>query len=162
MNVLDKTLFNLHTISTIPVGKRISTAKEFITIDETNTGQWFWRWLAGDSRAKAIIAICREVHFTIAISQYIVESMDILKSLSGNEQVNGIYSARVKDLRKIHRDLSGAVQGVKNLCETYRGDADVLGHLSPLIDESTAHLDLIISTLIALGEHLIVAEKINN
>ncbi len=135
MNVLDKLVFNLQTIATIPKGRRIGTAKEFLIVEGESPMASFWRWKNAESRDKAVTAICKEVRTTIAFAEYILEIMHIIPQLPGGEYVSETYKKHSADVKKIYEALLGAVIGINNLCSTYDADADVSGHLHPLISE---------------------------
>jgi len=138
MNTLDRLLFDLQTLSDIPRGRRISTAKEFIIIEDASLMQGLWRRVSAESRDKAVVTICREVRSTIFIAQLIMESylvhrdednqfMDLSTAGENNRRT------RLKELKKINAGLIGANRGINTLCETYDSDADVSGRLVPLI-----------------------------
>ena len=140
MNVLDKLVFNLQTIATISKGKRIGTVKEFIIIEDDSPVQGFWRWKNAESRDKAVSIICREVRTTIAFAEYILEIMSILTLLpvadegqASGERLRVIE--HTQELKKIQEALVGAAVGINNISQTYYTDADVSGHLQPLITE---------------------------
>lgn len=166
MNILDKLLFNLHTISNIPTGKRISTAKEFIVIDEDSMLQGFWRWRAADSRDKAVRTVCNEIRTVIILSKYIMESVHLFIE-NESEQMNQSFEImvnlapkmnkreeRLSDLKKIRLSLMNCNPGIDNLSRTYENDADVLGHLKPLIGEINECVSEITKTLLEFGEHV--------
>jgi hypothetical protein len=165
MDVLEKLLFNLQTIASIPKGKRISTAKEFIIIDEDSVLQPVLRWRAGDTRDKAVQAICREVRTTIKLSEYIMESryiylendtptitdncdiaVTVVRPISKRDE-------RINEVKRIRSNLSEANYGIDNICETYCDDANVLAYLKPLIGEISDHVSKITKLLIELGEY---------
>ncbi len=139
MNVLDKLVYNLQTIATISKGRRIGTAKEFIIIEDDSPIQGFWRWMNAESRDKAVSIICREVRTVIAFAEYILEiiSMITLPAAGDDERAAVVdkYQLRVRELKKIQESLLGAAVGINNICQTYYTDADVAGHLLPLITE---------------------------
>lgn len=147
MNVLDKLLFNLQTIAGIPRGRRISTAKEFIILDEDSIFQPLWRRAAADGRDKTVREICRIVRTTITLSNYIMESRYIF----GSDSIESVdlqkRSVRICELKKIRESLSESVRGIDNICETYSEDADVIGNLRPIIEEIDAHVSVIIKFL---------------
>src|SRR5579872_1932797 len=109
MNVLERILHNLKTIADISKGERISNAKEFIVKDEPSLLQGLWRRKAGDSRTKAVISICQEVRFAIAISEYISESYVLRevnevsddKNDKDNTTNTNLRNLRVDELKKI-------------------------------------------------------------
>ncbi len=144
MNVLDKLIFNLQTIATIPRGRRIGTAKEFLVIEDDSPIQSFWRWKNAESRDKAVIAICKEIRTIIAFAEYMLEIIQTVPSLPAAADDRGTegpmgsitsYKRHSADLKKIYVALLGAVTGINNLCITYDSDADVAGHLRPLFSE---------------------------
>lgn len=143
MNPLDKVLFNLHTLASVPKGGRISTCKEFIVIEEIAFMQGYWRWLNAESRDRAIVVICREVRTSIMFAQYISESFHLF---SDNPQ----RIVRVAELEKIKDALAGASIGISNICYTY--DEDVSGNLTPLVDEIANCVGSIRALMIELGE----------
>lgn len=129
MNAVEKVLYNVGTISLIPRGARIGTTKEFIVIEAASPLQGVWRWHNADSRDRAITTVCREIRMLIAITGLMLDS----KHLAG---APGDSRDRcVNELKKIHKLLLGAITGINNLCETYADDADVAGHLKPLMPE---------------------------
>lgn len=162
MNVLDKLLFNLHTIASIPKGSRISTAKEFIIIEDDSIMQGVWRKMNADSRDKAVASICREIRTTIAIAYYIMESHHLFaESRVLPDDINcdvaisstlppNARDKRINDIKKIKAGLLGANHGIDAICQTYE-DADVSGHLKPLIGEIVECSDHISRLLIELG-----------
>lgn len=164
MNVLEKLLYNLQTIASIPKGKRISTAKEFIVIDEDSMLQGYWRWARVDSRDKAVQSICREVRTTIAIAHYIMESQHLFLENSASKDdncdiaitINGPATKRderISDLKKIRAGLLEANYGIDNLCQTYEDDANVGGCLKPLLGEINDCSTQITQLLREIGEY---------
>lgn len=129
---IDKLIFNLQTVSKIQKGDRISTTKEFITIDTMSMLQGARRWWVDDSRDKAVIAICREVRMILEISQLLLDNKYLLQS---PENYTPSREKIITMIKKIHCALSSAVVGITNLCETYDVDANVLAYLKPLIVE---------------------------
>ena len=165
MDVLDKLLFNLNTIATIPKGKRISTAKEFIVIDEESILQPITRWRAGDTRDKAVQAICREVQTTIMLSKFMMESkflyaeveQDITDDncdIAINVNKSSKRDDRIKNLKRIRLSLIEANYGIDNICQTYEFDANVLAHLKPIFGEINDHISSINRLLAELGEYI--------
>jgi hypothetical protein len=144
MNVLDKLIYNLHTIAEIRKGDRLSTAKEFITIDDSSA-QFYYRWKNADSRDKAVAVVCNEVRTLTAITGFIIESYHI------DDKTSALRAKRVSELKTIRTTLLGAINGIENLCLTY-DDADVSGHLIPLIDEINECVTNITKKLIIQGE----------
>jgi hypothetical protein len=136
MNILERVLFNLETISNISRGQKISTAKEFIVLDDYTITQGFWRWKNAESRDKAIFAICKEVRTVIFIALCILESKYISNAPENADQAL-IKNYRIGELKKIQDGLSYALNGVNNICFTYENDADVTGRLRPLLTEMT-------------------------
>lgn len=133
MNVLDKLLFNLSTISNIPPGRRISTAKEFIVIDEESALQPVLRWMAADSRLKAAAAINSCVMTVIYISNLMMEST----------KIDTDKSAQLALIKRIGVALADAGSGVENLQQTYSADANMLAHLAPISEAITQQVILI-------------------
>lgn len=173
MDILDKLLFNLKTIAAIPKGKKISTAKEFIVIDDDSLMQPITRWRSGETRDKAVQAICREVRTIIKLSKYIMESKylyiestvdtnddrcDIAVSLSKTVSKR---DERINELKKIHVGLTEAYCGIDNICETYCDDTNVLAPLKQLIGEINEHTSSILKLLIELGEYVDSHNKFN-
>lgn len=164
MNVLEKLLFNLQTIASIPSGKRISNAKEFIVIDEDSALQWIWRKYHGDSRVKAVQTICDEVRTVIAFSKYILESRYLEKSdepeytdvncdvVVINIKPVSKRDERIIELKKISSVLTETNFGIDNIIHTYESDTNVRGGLQPLTGEIKACVSLITQKLIELGE----------
>ena len=149
MDVLNALLFNIQTIASIPKGKRISTAKEFIILDEESIIQGLWRWRYNDSRDKAVLLICREVRIVIEISNRIMDSrglynVDVAPEPNNDDIIviakKSTRSIRVEELKKIRNYLHACVVGINNLCETYDTDANVTGHLAPLVVEIDVHV----------------------
>lgn len=152
MNVLDKLLFNLQTIASVPKGKRIGTTKEFIVIEEESPMQGFWRWKYSDSRIIASRCICREVRTTIVMAQYILESTYLAMPESPPTDFLVGRASRIITLKKIRIGLIGAATGVNNICQTYESDADFAGNLRPLISEINTCVATITTTLKHMGE----------
>lgn len=161
MNTLEKLLFNLQTIAGIPKGKRISTAREFIVIDEESVLQPLIRWRAGDTRDKAALVICREIRTVIDISHYISESKylydDAFESADAYKQTPQMQEARITriaELKNIRIGLREAGYGISNLCETYYNDANVIAELKPIIAEISTRVEELTKILIDIGAYL--------
>lgn len=158
MDVLDKLLFDLHTIASIPSGKRISTAKEFIVIDDDSPIQGFWRWKAADDRYKAVRAICERVCTTTLIAKLLFESkyFNIAEGVNNekNDKNDEKYSERVNNLKQIYAHLIACKGGINNLQHTYENDADVVGHLSPAVIELDKCVQDIKKFLTDIGENI--------
>ena len=149
MDALTGLLFNLQTISSIPKGKKISTAKEFITLDDDDTTQPWRRWRSGDSRDKAVSTICREIRIAIKISDLLTESEYLYNDSSKFKR-----NERIDNIKKLCRGLKNSVYGIDNLCDTYIGDANVLAHLKPLNVEISEQVAKLKKKLIELGEYV--------
>ncbi len=147
MDVLDKLLFNLKTISGIPQGKKICTSKEFIIIDDGSIAQGFWRWKNAECRDKAVLFICREIRTIIAFSQLVMES----RWFAPGQETSPQRPQKAEDLKKIYTSLHNVRQGVANICYTYKDDADVTGHFAPIDKEILACNRLISEFLTTVG-----------
>ena|ERR1700744_841792 len=162
MDVLDKLLFNLQTIASVQKGKKISTVKEFIIIEDNSLTQGFWRWKYADSRDKTVNHICREVRTTIAMAAYISECQVLFTEKQPLNESNYdiaintksvlLRDRRVGELKKIRSGLLAAKEGISNICYTYSADADVSGRLKPLIDEICDCMTALTQLLINIGE----------
>lgn len=166
MNVLDGLLFNLQTIAKVSQGKKLSTAKEFIRVDE---GSWFQGWrrgTLGDGREKTINTVSKEIRFTIALSRALMESRylygpqitsekkDLDCDVAIEEKTYNQRAEKIQELKKIREVLTNVGCGVSNICLTYENDADVDGHMQPLILEINECVEQLTKLLIILGEHL--------
>ena len=147
MNTLDKLLYNLTTIGSINKGCRINTTKDFITIEELSIVQGFWRWKNADSRDKAVKLITREVHTVISIVNLMAESQQYIEKITDPEKA----LLRRDDLRRIVKILLGTIGGINNICQTYAGDVNVSGCLSPLIQAIHKCIESTNYHLLALG-----------
>lgn len=163
MDTIGKLLFNLQTIASISKGKKISTVKEFITVDEGSLLSPIMRWRSGDGRDKAVQAICREVRTIIVISERIIESKHIYHTSNQNNDLcdiaithkpSNLRDIRVNEIKKIRASLIDANHGIANICETYVDDANVLAYLKPLIGEINDHISAITKLLIEIGEYV--------
>jgi hypothetical protein len=146
MELLDKLLFNLQTLSTVPKGKRISVCKEFLVIEDDSILQGAWRWKNGDSRDKAVAYICREIRTVILLASYIAESYHLYDPESPQ------YFARADELRRVRVALDHASGGIDNLCITYNSDANVVGNLVPLCKEISNCTGMIAQLLHSIGD----------
>jgi hypothetical protein len=157
MDILECLMFNLQTIASIPKGRRISTAKEFIVIDEDSALQPWRRWRAGDSRDKGVLAVCKEVRTIIKLSEFISESKYLFIEADNDapdENSTEERDYRLNSLKKICNGLSDAGIGIDNLCETYICDANVIAHLKPLVSEMANHVAKLTKLLNDLGEYI--------
>ena len=160
MNVIDNLLFNIGTIASVPKGKRISTTKEFIAIEEESLTQGIWRWRNVEDRYKAARLICREIRILMEISNRIMDSRSLYVHEPVVENPDDIMVAsrkteralRVEEIKKIREGLQSSIIGIDNLCETYDGDANVTGLLLPLIKEIAIHVGTITELLLRFGE----------
>ncbi len=165
MTVLEKLLFNLHTLAAVPKGKRINTTKEFINIEDDSVMQGLWRWKNADSRDKTIKCISKEIHTTIMITAYILDSKYLDSANPATSTTSGApdtilptsascpaRSARIAELKKIRMALFMASTGVNNICQTYENDSDFAGRLRPLLGEIVICTASISSALARLGE----------
>jgi hypothetical protein len=153
MDVIDKHLYQLNTISNIPPGKKISTAREFIVVEDDSTFQCVWRWKAGDERTRGILVICNIVHYTIELSTRIMESKYLVNGL---EEANDLAmkNKRISELKKIRLGLLTAIRGIEHTAATYAADADTISPIKPLIGEINDNADVILTFLKALGESI--------
>lgn len=151
MNTLDKLLFNLEIIASIPSGKRIVTNKEFIDIDADSAFQGVWRWKSGDGRDRAVQIICKEIRTAILIAGCMRESYYFM-DLDFNDEQWVIRTCRIIDLKKIRFGLVRAIYGVSSLCTTYSEDPNTLANLRLLPVEITSCTTLIVQTLESIGE----------
>lgn len=167
MDTLGKLLFNLQTIAGIPKGKKLSTVKEFISVDDDSLLQPLLRWKSGEGRDNAVRAVCKEIRTTITISEYIMESRYIFaepeesaiaQTQDRDEDIAvaapGERDIRVNNIKKIRSALTEANYGVENICETYSTDANVLAYLKPLMGEIHGHVCKINKLLLDIGEYV--------
>ncbi len=119
-------IHNLTTISLIPRGGRISTSKEFIVIEEDAMLQGWWRRVNAESRTRAVDVVVRDVTTATTIVDLMCEIV-LCNSPRKNEYM--------KLLSKFADVMAAAVHGIVNLCATYAADADVSGHLAPMITD---------------------------
>jgi hypothetical protein len=145
MDILDKLLFNLQTVAAITKGCRISTSKEFISIEEDSALQGLWRWKQGDTRDKAVMCITKDVHIVIKLADLLIELVR-LSDPDSEPRKKYIY-----DLRHIYTALANSIVGLSNLCDTYGSDANVVGYIHPLTISINAMVDRLMDFLVELG-----------
>lgn len=126
--VLDGLLFNLDIIGGIAKGQKINTSDEFIDIERDSIFQGVVRSWNGESRKKAMMTVCNLVNNVIVYSELILESKYLLSEAKSPKRAE-----RVQQLKKISNSLSLSRNGVKNLCETYSNDSNVMAKLKPLL-----------------------------
>lgn len=166
MDTLGKLLFNLKTIACIPKGARITTAQEFINIEEESTLQPVWRTLSRDSRSKNIALVQQVVDFTILFSDLMMESKYLflenitIETLSeccdvvfgGAQPAPSERERRITKLKEIACLLDESRIGIENLIETYVDDANVLAILNPLLEKIDTHVNKMYKALMGMGE----------
>lgn len=164
MDTLEKLLFNLQTIASIPKGKRITTAQEFINIEDESMLQSVWRTIARDSRTKAVLMVQRTVELVIFISDLMLESKYLfLKNVSNDFYQDDLIfeglqmtnrDKRLEKIKYISLVLDESKVGIENLCETYIDDSNVIAVLRPLVANIENHICKINNVLISIGEIL--------
>ena len=114
---MNDTLFiNLKVIAKLKPKQRLSTLEDILRVEEDSTIPYLWltRRYYGNSRKKTLIRInllltqCR---------QYCV-----------------FNSADAVLLKRMHKHLNSAIDGIKNLKKTYQGDVTVISQLDNTID----------------------------
>ncbi len=146
MDILDKLLFNLNTIASVPRGKRLNTAKEFIMIEDDGPLQGLWRWKRADSRGRTVHVVCNEVRTLITIADHMLENI-----AAGPRPIESSEGRHIDNLKRIRGALVFAGVGISNICHTYDSDTNVSGHLQPVIIEMQACASRIATALSALS-----------
>jgi hypothetical protein len=144
MDVFDKILFNLQTLSAVSRGDRLNTSKEFITIIEGySVYHSVSRMYTGDSRDRTVMVIRNEVACALKMAEFLMENRYIHSPELIDGAYNNITQKRIKQLSKLHLGLNNAALGIIVLCNTYAIDANIVGQLSPLINEINLMTDSI-------------------
>ena len=130
MDPLDKLLYDLQTIANLSAGKKISTLKEFITVEDSYFLQGLVRWRYDDSRDKTLAVISNKVHLIIKFAILLCET-------------GGTDAGRRRELTNIYEGLTMSLRGFTHLQYTYNNDAHFLanlGHLVQEINDCAAHI----------------------
>jgi hypothetical protein len=167
MNPIEKLLFDLQTIGSIPKGRRITTAKEFINIEDESMLQPLWRTIARDSRDKSIEVVQKTIELVICFSDLMLESKYLYMEygisienmtescdivFGGAAPLQTERDKRIKKIKEIVALLDNARPGIENLCETYVDDANSVASLQPLMGKIDDHVNKISRVLIEMGE----------
>ena len=156
MEALEKLLFNLQTIANIPKGKKITTATQFINIEDGGTLQPIWRTTARDSGIKSSLMVQQVIELIIVISDLMIESKNLFIDEVPQEVVFGIIqlSEREKLLAKIKHIvelLDDSRIGVENLYATYYNDTNIKAVLDPLLKKIDNHVEKQRKILLEMG-----------
>jgi len=144
MDVFDKILFNLQTLSAVSRGDRLNTSKEFITIIEGySVYHSVSRRYSGDSRDRTVMVIRNEVACALKMAEFLMENRYLHAPQPIDQGDSNITRERVKQLSKLQQGLNNAALGILVLCNTYAADANIVGQLSPLINEINLTVDSI-------------------
>jgi hypothetical protein len=144
--ILEKTLYDLHTISQINRGEKVSTTNEYLSVDEDNILlQMFSRMMRGDDRDKAVKKICYTVDLAIEYGDAIMESRffmfiekysrEVLREDISTEMhiFHAEYLQRKNWMKLIHARLSNSLLGLSNFVQTYQTDGNVVGMVQPMV-----------------------------
>ncbi len=168
MDALGKLLLNLKTIAIIPKGKRITTAHEFINIEEDSFFQPAWRTMARDDRFKNVTFVQHVIDTIIMVSDLMLESKYLflenitIEAVSencdvvfgGTQPMPTDREKRLAKIKEIAYLLDESKFGVENLIETYNHDTNIVAILEPLLGKIDTHVSKICRVLMSMGEIL--------
>ena len=132
-HTVNRILHDLHIISQISIGDKISTSSEHIDINREGIMQSIMRTIYRDSRMKTYSCIADTIHISMAMMTLLMESTHV------REDTGSIcYSSdRYHTLYSLYSALSGSTRGIENLITTYHSDAAMDIQLNKLLEEQT-------------------------
>ncbi|SME64793.1 Hypothetical protein FSTVST1_114 [Faustovirus ST1] len=151
ISLIERIIYELTTISSIPKGGKVSTHDEYINIiTDTNAITNITRTLTGDSRKRTIAVINNIITTAIEIIDWIMKCKYLdpiyeagvrhAEGASDDEKRKSIDVIRMERdrvfslLRKLHTALSNSVGGLTNLSITYAGDSTTIAHIKHLVE----------------------------
>lgn len=160
MDILDKLLINLETISNITKHAKLSTCGEYINIDEYSIIQPLARTFRGDGISKALPRINNVVDVLIYISILLMDSktIDEITILPADEI--GIIAQEtpravtIRRLKLIHKHFYRSQQGFDKLIETYSCDANIVTSILDIKSKITAHTRQLENFIKSIGERV--------
>jgi len=152
--ILEKTLYDLNTISQINRGEKISTTSEYLNIEEDNfLLQPFGRSIRGDNRERAVNRLCYIVELALEYADVIMEShwfnfieknkQSVYEEPSDAAEIkteHTEYMQRKSWIKLVMARLTGSILGLNNFVETYKTDGNVVGRVQPLVVRSREYL----------------------
>lgn len=111
-------ILNLNTIGKLPEGSKLSTCKEYLTIDYSHPMQCIRRWYRGEHRDRTLLYIKSEINSAMYAYKLLIET--------------NTHSDEIKTLKS---SLINCIFGLHNLCKTYYDDDNVISNLTLLIDD---------------------------
>lgn len=160
MEVLEKLLINLETISNITKYAKLSTCGEYINIDEYSLIQPFTRTIRGDDHTKALARIANIIDILIFISSLLMESKSIEEITILPADEIGIVAQEtpraitIRRLKLIHRHFYRSHPGFDKLIETYSHDANIVTSILDIKSKVTAHTRALEVFLKSIGERV--------
>lgn len=134
-DILDCLIKNLDTLGNVQKNTKISTTKDFISINDVSYSSGVTRWLAGESRDRAIRRIYRDVQCIIAISSAMLDSKYLVYGSESKAQREDL----LRKIYKIRCALINADRGIGCLCQTYTDDANATIPLKQISSTILAH-----------------------
>jgi hypothetical protein len=173
ITLIERIIYELTTISSIPKGGKISTQDEYINIiTDTNALTNITRTLTGDSRKRAIAIINNIITTAIEIIDWIMKCKYLdpiyesgvrhAEGASDDEKRKSIDVIRLERdrvfglLRKLHTALSNSIGGLTNLSITYAGDSTTIAHIKHLIEITNSQISKVVKFAPGLAKNNIV------
>ncbi len=115
MNTLERLIANLRILASIPEGAKLSTCKEFFSVDHPHLLQFIIRASNNSSRLHTVIAIRKEVELAIYL-------LGLMNKYNDEQLLDTLRDALKKSIR-----------GINSLCDTYRYDTNTVMSLTLII-----------------------------
>lgn len=140
MDVFEKLVLNLQTISSIGKGDKLTTSAEFLLVENASLMQPIWRKLSNENREKCARKIRSVIDLAIYISDLLLDSNGLK-----NSPENVIY----KKISLLSGYLNKAKTGLENLIETYN-DNNFASDIIPIMDlivHQVSKIDRVLSSI---------------
>lgn len=155
ISLIERLIYELTTISSIPKGGKISTQDEYINIiTDTNTLTNLTRTITGDSRKRTLSVVSSIISTAIEITDWIMRSkyldpiyetgVRFAEGVNDDEKRKTIDVIRIERdrvfsiLRKLYTALHNSIGGLTNLSITYAGDSTTIAHIKHLVEITTS------------------------
>ncbi|QJX71395.1 hypothetical protein F-S17_0131 [Faustovirus] len=172
ISLIERIIYELTTISSIPKGGKISTQDEYINIiTDTNTITNLTRTITGDSRKRTLSVVSSIITTAIELTDWIMRSkyldpiyeigVRFSEGITEDEKRKSIDVIRLERdrvfsiLRKLYTAINNSIGGLTNLSITYAGDSTTIAHIKHLVEITTSQVSKIVKFAPNLAKNIV-------
>lgn len=126
----------LKVLATIRENDKLQTHGGEILVDSAHPGvQWLTRWIASEGRTRNIDAVEKLFLQAFRMCTELLKKVDNTRSHLHETDERMQQLRAVQQFTRMRDAIYTAVNGVRNLCVTYRDDTSAVARLTTLVDD---------------------------